>query len=84
MSDAPIDVLAVIDEASARLADVPASDELWRFRQQIHEARDAVAKLIAAVGPVLQGDMATVRDRLDMQRRLRILKAALVHAGGAA
>jgi hypothetical protein len=47
-------------------------------------ARDAVLQLFAAVGPVLSGDMVTVRGRMEMLRRLRDLKAAAARCGAKA
>jgi len=78
------DVLAVMERVAKNLHvlsgvkfNAPSSEAF-----ALDEARAAVAKLIAAAGPVLTGDMTTVRGRLEMTRRLRVLAAALARVQG--
>jgi len=78
VSAAPVNVLAVLDGLIADMGDAPGTTG-----HAVAEARAAVAQLIAATGPVLIGGMTTVRDRMEMTRRLRNLSAALDRAGGA-
>lgn len=82
MNDAPVNALAAIDAIRARAESSPlaTTTEL----RNCDEARAAMAQLIAAAEPVLRGGMTTVRDRMEMTRRLRVLSDAVARAKGGA
>lgn len=80
---AAVDVLAVMDKAAETFASMGGLNPVQG--QAIAQARVAVAELVAASLLVTGGhDMATVKGRMEMQRRLNVLARALAKLGGAA
>lgn len=78
---APVDVLAVLDDAHAYLLDARSP----AHSRDMVAARTAVAHVLGCSRSVLSaGVPVNVRERVEMARRLRALEGALVRAGGAA
>ena len=72
---APADAVSILRRVSRQVS----NDDFVAYSGAV----DSIVELIAAAGPVLTGDMTTVRGRLEMTRRLRVLGAALARAGRA-